>query len=79
MDEKDLECIIRKEEEQRARARLCISSLDETNLPAPPRLLLREMSGVVKFVFGAALGVFLGVMSLFITFFIFVYTMHMEF
>ncbi len=78
MNEKDLIRIIEKEEEQRAMARLRESVLEENHLPPPPRLFIREMSGVVKFVFGAALGVFLGVMSLFITFFIFVYTMHLE-
>jgi len=79
MDEKDLIPIIREEEIKKAYARLAESVLDEGQVPPKPFLILREMHYPIKFVVGSVLGVFIGVMSLVIIFFLFVHIMHMEF
>jgi len=79
MDEKDLIPIIRKEEIKKAYARLQESALDEGQVPPVPFLLLREMHYPIKLVVGSVLGVFIGVTSLVVTFFLVVHLMHMEF
>ncbi len=79
MDEKDLIPLIKKEEKKRAYSRLAQSVIDKGEVAPMPYLLLREFRRPIRMVFGAVIGLSMGLFSVIFVFLLVVYIMHMEF